>query len=184
MVTGRAGGGAAGPGTSPGWAAHVRDVTVVPGLSGTTGTVRWAVETEGADGLGVRVVLRDAEGAEVAGGTGPAGELLVADVHPWRPGEGYLYDLDVLLEDGERVVDAYRLPVGVRTVEVRGTEFLVNGDPFRFRGFGRHEDAPVRGKGHDDALMSRSRTPRQLSHGSSRCSPSPASSTRPDRWAA
>jgi beta-glucuronidase len=41
----------------------------------------------------------------------------------------------------------------VRTAEVRGTQFLINGEPFYFRGFGRHEDAPVRGRGHDDVLM-------------------------------
>jgi beta-glucuronidase len=41
----------------------------------------------------------------------------------------------------------------VRTVAVGGTEFLINGEPFHFRGFGKHENAPIRGKGHDDALM-------------------------------
>jgi beta-glucuronidase len=51
------------------------------------------------------------------------------------------------------VVDSCTLPVGVRTVEVRGTQFLINGEPFRFTGFGRHEDTPVKGKGHDDAWM-------------------------------
>ena len=74
-------------------------------------------------------------------------------MHPWRPGEGYLYDLRVELTDGADVVDSYTLPVGVRTVEVRGTQFLINGEPFYFTGFGKHEDADVRGKGHDDALM-------------------------------
>jgi beta-glucuronidase len=51
------------------------------------------------------------------------------------------------------VVDSYTLAVGIRTVEVRGTEFLINGEPFYFTGFGRHEDIPVLGKGHDDAFM-------------------------------
>jgi len=41
----------------------------------------------------------------------------------------------------------------VRTVEARGTQFLINGEPFYFRGFGKHEDATVRGRGHDDVLM-------------------------------
>ena len=55
----------------PGWLyatprAHVRDVTVVAGLDGSTGTARYSVETEEADGLEVRVALRDADGAEVA----------------------------------------------------------------------------------------------------------------------
>src|SRR3954453_361620 len=131
--------------------AHVDDFTVVPGLDGTTGTVGYRVETIGAGS--VRAVLLDAEGTEVASADGADGELTVADVHPWRPGEGYLYHLRVELTDGNDVVDSYTLPVGIRTVEVRGTRFLINGEPFYFTGFGKHEDADVRGKGHDDALM-------------------------------
>jgi beta-glucuronidase len=130
---------------------YVGDITVATRLDGTTGTVGYRVGTTG-DGS-VRAVLLDAEGAEVAAADGAHGELTVADVHPWRPGEGYLYDLRVELTDGGDVVDSYRLPVGVRTVEVRGTQFLINGEPFYFTGFGKHEDADVRGKGHDDALM-------------------------------
>ena len=34
-----------------------------------------------------------------------------------------------------------------------GTRFLINGEPFYFTGFGKHEDSAVRGKGHDDAFM-------------------------------
>jgi beta-glucuronidase len=126
---------------------YVRDVTVVTGLDGT---VAYEVEAEGD--AEVRVALRDAEDAEVARATGAAGTLTVADVHLWRPGEGYLYELAVELW-GDALVDAYALPVGIRTVEVDGTRFLINGEPFHFHGFGRHEDSAVRGKGHDDALM-------------------------------
>jgi beta-glucuronidase len=131
--------------------AHVDDITVIPGMDGTTGTVGYRVGTSG--GGSVRVLLLDADGEEVASADGADGVLTVADVHPWQPGEGYLYDLRVELRTGDEVVDVYSLPVGIRTVEVRGTQFLINGEPFRFTGFGKHEDAPVRGKGHDDAGM-------------------------------
>jgi len=133
--------------------AHLSDITVVTGLDGSRGTVEYRSEAEGGEGLEVRAVLRDAEGAEVAHATGASGVLTVAGAHPWRPGEGYLYDLEVGLVRGDEVVDAYTLGVGVRTVEVRGTEFLINGEPFYFTGFGRHEDIPVLGKGHDDAFL-------------------------------
>ncbi|ADP83644.1 beta-glucuronidase [Pseudofrankia inefficax] len=133
--------------------AHLSDVTVVTALAGTEGTVDYRVDVTGGDDLAVRAVLTDAEGTAVARATGTAGVLTVADVHPWRPGEGYLYDLLLEVVDGAEVVDAYSLPVGVRTVEVRGTKFLINGEPFYFTGFGRHEDLPVRGKGHDDVFM-------------------------------
>ena len=133
---------------------YVSDVTVVTGLSGSTGTVNYRVETVGAEGSEVRVTLRDAEGAEVARATGSSGELSVEDVHPWRPGEGYLYDLTVeLWGTGEAPIDVCSLGVGVRTVQVDGARFLINGEPFYFRGFGKHEDSVVRGKGYDNAYM-------------------------------
>jgi beta-glucuronidase len=134
--------------------AYVRDVTVVTGLDGSTGTVRYDVEAEDADGLEVRVGLRDADGAEVARTTGRVGELTVESVHPWQPGEGYLYELTIeLWSDGNGPVDAYSLAVGVRTVEVEGARFLINGEPFYFKGFGKHEDAAVRGRGYDPVFM-------------------------------
>ena len=135
-------------------ASYVDDVTVVTGLDGSTGTVGYEIETAG-DGDGeVRVALRDAEGTEAARATGGSGELTVEDVHSWRPGEGYLYELTVeLWGDGDAPVDVYPLPVGVRTVEVDGARFLINGEPFYFKGFGKHEDAAVRGKGYDAPFM-------------------------------
>lgn len=39
--------------------------------------------------------------------------------------------------------DVYRQPVGFRTVEIQGTEFLINGKPFYFHGVNKHEDADV-----------------------------------------
>jgi beta-glucuronidase len=133
--------------------AHITDVTVRTGLDGTTGTVAYYVAASTVDAVDVQVVLLDAEGAEVSSAAGAAGVVTVDNVCPWRPGEGYLYELRVDLVAGAEVRDSYTLPVGVRTVEVRGTRFLINGEPFRFTGFGKHEDAAVRGKGHDDVLM-------------------------------
>ena len=131
--------------------AHVTDVTVTTDVDGTTGVVNYAVEAEGAGE--VRVRLTDAAGSTVAEASGASGSLSVADATLWQPGAGYLYDLTAEIVDGETVVDAYRLPVGIRTVEVRGAEFLINGEPFYFTGFGKHEDTAVRGKGHDNAYL-------------------------------
>lgn len=136
--------------TTPG--TYVTGIAVDTGLDGGTGTVRYTIQQAGA--AAPRVTLRDAYGIEVAAAEGAEGVLTVPGVHPWAPGDGYLYQLEASLHDPDGdLADSYTLPVGVRTVEVRGTEFLINGEPFYFRGFGKHEDAPVRGKGHDDALM-------------------------------
>ena len=41
----------------------------------------------------------------------------------------------------------------MRTVAVDRDRFLINGEPFYFTGFGKHEDFPVHGRGHDAAVM-------------------------------
>ena len=132
-------------------ASYVDDITVVTDLDGSTGTVRYEIEMAG--GGDVSVTLRDAKGDEIARAAGHTGELTVEEAQPWRPGEGYLYELEVRLRGGDDAVDVYALPVGIRTVRVDGTRFLINEEPFYFTGFGKHEDGPVRGKGHDDAFM-------------------------------
>jgi beta-glucuronidase len=125
-------------------AVHVTDVTVVTALDGAVG---YTVET--SEPAPVRVRVLDAAGVEVATADGASGRLRIENPTLWRPGAGYLYDLVAEIVDG----DVYVQPFGVRTVEVRGTEFLINGEPFYFTGFGKHEDTPVRGKGHDDAYL-------------------------------
>ncbi len=134
-------------------AAFIDDVTVTTDLDAGTGIVRYEIETSGGAG-DVNVVLRDADGDEAGRAGGATGQLTVQNVQPWRPGEGYLYDLTVELRAGDgAVVDSYTLPVGIRTVRIDGRRFLINGQPFYFKGFGKHEDAAVRGKAHDDAFM-------------------------------
>ena len=132
---------------------HISDVTVITSLDGGTGIVAYEVEAENTDGAEVYVTLLD-RGAEVAQARGGVGELRVEDPHLWRPGEGFLYELGVELRGhAETVIDSYSLAIGIRTVEVDGRRFLINGEPFYFKGFGKHEDAPVVGKRHDDAWM-------------------------------
>jgi beta-glucuronidase len=140
---------------------HVSDVTVVPGVMGdpsavdVTGTVSYEVEVAGtgAEQAQLRVRLLDAGGQQVAQSGGAKGMVTIPSVRLWQPGEGYQYDLVVEIMDGKTVVDSYAQKVGVRTVKVRGFEFLINGKPFYFKGLGMHEDHLVRGKGQDDVSM-------------------------------
>lgn len=39
--------------------------------------------------------------------------------------------------------DVYALPVGIRTVNVSSTQFLINKKPFYFHGVNKHEDYDV-----------------------------------------
>ncbi|GCB52636.1 beta-glucuronidase [Streptomyces sp. NL15-2K] len=132
-------------------AVRVGDVTVVTDIEGTTGLVDYSVvTTEPAD---VRVRLLDAGGTEVATSPGARGMLRVPGAKLWQPGKAYLYELVTEVLDGDTVIDSYPLAVGIRTVEIRGTQLLINGEPFYLTGFGKHEDTAVRGKGHDNAYL-------------------------------
>lgn len=65
----------------------------------------------------------------------------------WNPGAAYLYQLRV---EGE--TDIYSEEFGIRKIETTDKQFLINGRPFYFKGFGRHEDSEIHGKGLDEAL--------------------------------
>lgn len=130
---------------------HISDITITTGIIGQTGVVDYSVAA--SHETGVRVRALDAAGHEVASAEGRNGTLSIEAVTLWQPGAAYLYDLVVELLDGDEVIDSYTEPFGVRTVEVRGTQFLINGAPFYFTGFGKHEDTAVRGKGHDNAYL-------------------------------
>ena len=118
----------------------------------------------GADASGqlsVLITLRDAQDKVVARGRMPAdprrgGRLQVQDARLWWPrymseSPGYLYTIVVeVLSKDDKVSDVYRLKYGVRTVETSAERgFLINGRPFYFAGFGKHEDSELRGRALD-----------------------------------
>lgn len=77
------------------------------------------------------------------------GETVLTVENPilWQPGKAYLYRLRVTGE-----ADSYTESFGIRTVRVTDKTFLINGQPFYFRGFGKHEDSDIHGRGLDNAL--------------------------------
>ncbi|MBN2385376.1 MAG: beta-glucuronidase [Anaerolineales bacterium] len=129
----------------------IEDLTVVTRLEGRSARVEVQVRVNGGQTAG-RVVLQGAGEKIEAGvlfeaGEGPA-SLVVPSARLWSPADPYLYELTVTAGD-----DHYSLPVGLRTVEVRGKEFLLNGQPIQFKGFGRHEDFYASGRGLNLPLL-------------------------------
>ncbi|XP_033101036.1 beta-glucuronidase-like [Anneissia japonica] len=137
---------------------YISDITVVTKISGTTGIVNYNIRVEGASSpVTYTIRLFDAEGMKVAVGQKASGQLNVSNAHLWWPctmseHPAYLYTLKVKIEDGSDE-DMYDVAVGIRTVEVTKTKFLINGKPFYFLGVGKHEDADIRGKGLDYPTM-------------------------------
>lgn len=132
---------------------RVENISVDTGLEDSAGVVDYAVDTN-AECL-VKVRLLDEAGNEVAAADGCTGKISIPDPILWRPLNGYLYTLEAAVFSGSKCCDVYRLPVGIRTVEVKGSQFLINGEPFYFRGYGWHEDSDIRGKGFDAPTMLR-----------------------------
>lgn len=102
---------------------------------------------EGPSGARVRL---SADGVETEGPAGSEISLRVPDVRPWSPADPVLYDVVVERLDALGVVaDRVELRTGFRDVEVRAHQLLLNGEPVVLKGFGKHEDGPVRGRGLD-----------------------------------
>jgi beta-glucuronidase len=126
------------------------DATVTTELAGSTARVRVALEAHGG-GARARATLTGFDSevvAEAALENGRATlELEVPNARLWAPGEPNLYELALELVGGGKVKDRVTLAVGLRTVAVDGSRLVVNGRPVYLRGFGRHEDFPVAGRG-------------------------------------
>jgi beta-glucuronidase len=124
---------------------HLADVTVRTSLDGKV-SVELVVNSAWSGTASV--VVADDKGEARAnivlkGGRG-SGVVSVAAPRPWSPEDPHLYRLTVRLAD-----DEYVLKIGIRTVTVRGDALLLNGKPVFLRGFGKHEDFPIHGRGLD-----------------------------------
>ena len=120
--------------------AYIEDIVLTSEVNDKDAVINYAVKVSGSGECTVTVT--DAEGKVVAEGEGLDGSLNVKDVQLWQPGEGYMYDVNVKFGD-----DEYTEPFGIRTVKVDGTQFLINGRPFYFKGYGKHEDTFPNGRG-------------------------------------
>ena len=131
---------------------RVLDFSVVHSLSGTAADVAYTVATNGDHAVCVDVY----DGAEkVAHADGKSGTLHIENVKLWNVHAAYLYNFVIRITDGETVVDEYREKIGIRTFEIKDGNFLLNGKAVYLRGFGKHEDADIRGRGLDLATVKR-----------------------------
>jgi beta-glucuronidase len=130
-------------------AAHIEDITVVTTIEGSTGVVHLEVATAGGYAGKGKARLNGME-TELEFRAGSADAILrVASARFWSPRDPHLYPLTISLTDGPRVADSYTLDIGIRTVAVRGEQLLLNGQPIKLTGFGKHEDFPLTGRGQN-----------------------------------
>ena len=138
-------------------AGRIEGLSVVTALDGADALVDYAVAANAAGAVcTVELEVADETGAVVACATGAEGQLRVADAHLWNLRAAYLYTFTVRLMDAAgAVVDEYYDTVGLRTVAIEGARILLNGRPVYLKGFGRHEDVAVHGRGFDPVVTKR-----------------------------
>jgi beta-glucuronidase len=110
---------------------------------GSTRTVAGWVRLDGPrpeQEITIRIPEADVEKRVRSGPDGRAEIRFDADLELWSPEHPRLYEVEVAAET-DRVTE----PIGFRTIEVEGTEILLNGEPLFLRGVCAHEEAPFRG---------------------------------------
>ncbi|MBR2100291.1 MAG: beta-glucuronidase [Eubacterium sp.] len=119
---------------------YIQDITVCADISGR-------VRLDAKTSCGERAKIDILSGDEILA-SGFAGEdLYVESPVLWEIGKPFLYTARARLEN-----DCYYQKFAFREVKTQGDSFLINGKPFYFKGFGKHEDSETHGRGIDEAL--------------------------------
>ena len=135
---------------------YVEDLTIKTDISGKKGIVNYEVVTCGRKGVSVEVSVGGEKGTARVARNKAAGSVTIKNCKFWSHIKPNLYDLTVRLKDSRgELLDEYTLPIGVRKVQIRNNKLLLNGKPVYFKGFGRHEDSDIIGKGLDQSYLVR-----------------------------
>ena len=124
---------------------YIKDIVLTTSLDGNTGIVNYQIDSVGCGAAKIKII--DEQGDIIGTCDGPNGTVRIPDVHLWEPGNAFLYRAEASFGS-----DRYEEEFGVRTVEVTETKFLINGKPFYFKGFSKHEDSANHGRGLDEVL--------------------------------
>lgn len=129
--------------------ASIRDVTVKTNFQGSTGVMNVKVEEKGSVSKG-KVIITGTNTVIETSITFKNGVALasikIPNVRLWSTEDPYLYSVVVTLGDGA-IKDRYALETGVRTIAADDKHILLNGKPIFLKGFGKHEDFPIFGRG-------------------------------------
>lgn len=140
---------------------YVEDILVTTKIEGTSGIINYNVSTGGSslyNTAGCSLKLLDIQGEHVTSAVGCFGSIKIDNAHLWwpylmDPNPGYQYTLKVAVSDSSGTLDVYHQKVGIREMAWNSTTLMINGKPAYLRGFGKHEDSDIRGKGVDYALI-------------------------------
>lgn len=129
------------------------DFSVRHHLKGNDAEVEYTVLTSSPKTVTVTVL--DEEGQQVAEVTGEKGIIPIKNVRLWEVRNAYLYKFIFRIVEGERIIDEYAEDIGIRTFEIAGHDFLLNGKPVYLKGFGMHEESDIVGRAFNPGVIKR-----------------------------
>ncbi len=134
---------------------HIADVRIDADLINNFKDGEAIVTITGANAKkkSIRLTLSDTNGKEVAATTqqldskgNATVKLSVSNAAPWTAETPHLYRLRIdLLDKNNSVIESLCQNVGFRHIEIKGNQFLVNGQPVLIKGANRHEMNPDKG---------------------------------------
>lgn len=129
---------------------HISDLVITSQLSDDLKSAIVNVDVTSSQEVDdINITIFDEEHKEVA--ILENGSTTLHNVRLWEVLDAYLYTVHVELIKDEEVVDTYDEPFGVRSIRVADGQFLINEKPFYFKGFGKHEDTFINGRGLNEA---------------------------------
>ncbi|MBA7625327.1 Beta-glucuronidase [subsurface metagenome] len=131
---------------------YIEDIAVTTSIEGKKGLIKYRITKKGGEAKEAFIHLGDEntrldQKAEFRGNMAE-GELTIDEATFWSPDSPHLYEMVVeLLSPEGAPIDEYTLSIGIRTIEVKNDRLYLNGEPIFLKGFGKHEDFPIIGKG-------------------------------------
>lgn len=122
----------------------IEDLRVTPGLDKNYENGTLLIDAKIKGNSKIFYSLMDSDGNEVAFAESK-GQSVIMEIkspHKWSAENPYLYKLIATLKNNGKVIDVVPLNVGFRTVEIKDSQVLVNGQPVLFKGVNRHEIDP------------------------------------------
>ncbi|MFL0810908.1 MAG: beta-glucuronidase [Agarilytica sp.] len=134
---------------------EIADVTVVTAIENKNGLVDITVYCPNRRDKACKVLCEIAGYVEEADIVGEKAQIHVHIPRAkfWSCEQPHLYTLNAYLIENEKTIDHYSLNIGIRTVEIKEDQLLLNGEKIFLKGFGRHEDFYVSGRGANLPLL-------------------------------
>ena len=134
---------------------HVKDIVVKTDINGKTGIIDYqvTVKCKKADSIVVSIIETGIKQFKKSGSGSLEGRIHIEKARFWYPEAPFLYNFKVEVIQGNKTVDEYIMPIGVRTIKIKANKLLLNEKPIFLRGVCKHEDFPIHGKGLNLPLL-------------------------------